>query len=45
MFSCSRYLNGYTRETAFHVPPGWDRWFGIGEHGGAAGVGSAGLSS
>ncbi|GAB4816016.1 hypothetical protein N2152v2_003062 [Parachlorella kessleri] len=26
-----KYLNGYTRETAFHVPPGYDRWFGIGE--------------
>ncbi|KAI7844023.1 hypothetical protein COHA_002363 [Chlorella ohadii] len=26
-----KYLNGYTRQTAFHVPPGWDRWFGIGE--------------
>ena len=28
-----RYLNGYSRETAFHVPPGYDRWFGIGEIG------------
>ncbi|KAL4431762.1 hypothetical protein ABPG77_002978 [Micractinium sp. CCAP 211/92] len=26
-----KYLNGYTRETAFHVPPGYDRWYAIGE--------------
>lgn len=30
-----KYLNGYTRQTAFHVPPGYDRWCAGGRVGAA----------
>lgn len=26
-----KYLNGYSSQTAWHVPPGWDRWFAFGD--------------